>query len=237
MSSIERVKKLLKGELPDRPPIHDLIVNDAVLEYFGREKITFGNAEKVIFGALPQILDSTRPYNFLPEKERVEITKDGRTREVRKWTEWVEHVKYKGFGDYVTKKKKLIEKNWDWSEKDAVCLKKYIEEGEVLQKRLGDIFLFWGDIPLYGSESLMGLYCEIGLEQFSYFMVDSPQIISELIKFHTEKVIQFIEHLPVDKMNIEGIFVGQDIAFKTNTIFSVSFMKKDFFPGLAKIIN
>jgi hypothetical protein len=40
MTSTERVKTLLGGQLPDRPPLYDVIRNDAVLELFGEEKLS-----------------------------------------------------------------------------------------------------------------------------------------------------------------------------------------------------
>jgi hypothetical protein len=40
MTSTERVKTLLGGQLPDRPPLYDVIRNDAVLEHFGEEKLS-----------------------------------------------------------------------------------------------------------------------------------------------------------------------------------------------------
>lgn len=32
--SIDRVKAVVNGEMPDRPPIFDLLRNDAVIEHF-----------------------------------------------------------------------------------------------------------------------------------------------------------------------------------------------------------
>ena len=39
MHSVQRVKTLLAGQLPDRPPLYDVIRNDAVIEHFAGEKI------------------------------------------------------------------------------------------------------------------------------------------------------------------------------------------------------
>ena len=60
MTSRDRVKTLLRGELPDRPPLYDVIRNDAVIEHFGGEKLTRDNALSVVVRAHSQALDATK---------------------------------------------------------------------------------------------------------------------------------------------------------------------------------
>jgi len=229
--SIERVQKLLSGQLPDRPPIHDLILNDQILEHFGGRKITRENAEEVVFKALPQILDSTRTYNFLPAEKGLETLDDGRMVTKERWTAWTEPKIFQSVEQLVREKREIIKKSSDWSEEDTANLNKYVDEHRGNQAKLGDVF-FWG---AFGGTGLMEFYTEIGLEQFCYLLTDCPEIISEFLEFRTGKTIQFIKRLP--KNMVSGIFVGEDIAFKTNVIFPVSFLRKEFFPRLAGIIE
>jgi hypothetical protein len=63
------VQKLLSGQLPDRPPIHDLILNDQILEHFGGRKITRENAEEVVLKPYRKSLILPGPIIFCPRKK------------------------------------------------------------------------------------------------------------------------------------------------------------------------
>ena len=67
MKSTERVKTLLGGRLPDRPPFYDVIRNDAVLEHFGGEKLTPDTAHRTVPRAHTVALDATKSFYRLPE--------------------------------------------------------------------------------------------------------------------------------------------------------------------------
>ena len=67
MTSKERVKTLLDGQLPDRPPLYDVIRNDVVIEHFGGEKLTPENASDVVRRAHVSALDATKSFYKLPD--------------------------------------------------------------------------------------------------------------------------------------------------------------------------
>ena len=80
MTSKERVKTLLDGQLPDRPPLYDVIRNDAILEHFGGAKLTPETAKETVIKAHSMALDATKAWYRLPEFEpgRKELGADGR---------------------------------------------------------------------------------------------------------------------------------------------------------------
>ena len=77
--SIERVRTLINGGTPDRPPLFDLLRNDAVLSHFAGEKLTLENAERVVFKAFEPAVDATRPGVRMPHKEETITLEDGRS--------------------------------------------------------------------------------------------------------------------------------------------------------------
>jgi len=182
---------------------------------------------------LHQALDGTRPSVGIPSEEKAEILEDGRRVHRKRWTAWTEHKKYSSSEEYRKIKKARLENSWDWSIGDEEWLHNSVADHQEMEKRLGEIFLVWA-AP--GHVNLMALYNEIGLEHFSYYLADCYEIIIEQIEYNTVKALQQIEHLPSD-LNIPCIFVGDDIAFKTGTIFSPAFFKKEYFPRLQKIIT
>lgn len=231
MNSKERVKILLQGRRPDRVPVFDLFRNDSAIEYYSGKKLTFENAEKVVFKAIGNALDATRPAIALPQKERIEILPDGRKLTIKRWTEWIEPRKFPSVGAYASELKERTKKPWDWTEADEEGMKKSLRDQRYWRDKLGDTFLF-GRI----REIRMDSYTEVGLEQFSYLLADYPEVIEELLEFQMIKSLQFIEHIPKGEP-IEGIFLASDIATKNSLIFSPKFLRQVFFPRLAKEIS
>ena len=84
--SIERVRAVINGEMPDRAPLYDLLRNDAVIGHFADEVLTVENAPEVVYRAFAPAVDATRPLVRPPERERTETHKDGRKRRFFRWT-------------------------------------------------------------------------------------------------------------------------------------------------------
>ena len=61
MTSRERVQTLLSGRLPDRPPLYDVIRNDAVLEHFGKSKLAPENAKQTVIDAANCVNEGQMP--------------------------------------------------------------------------------------------------------------------------------------------------------------------------------
>lgn len=100
------------------------------------------------------------------------------------------------------------------------------------RQKLGEVFLF----PGISGPGLMGLYGEVGLEDFSYYLADCPDIIIELLECNTIMASTWARHLPTDH-GIEAGFLGDDIAFKSGPLLNPRWMKEHYFPRLARIID
>ena len=231
--STKRVSTLINGGTPDRPPLFELLRNDKAISHFVGEKLTVKNGEEVVFKAYGAAVDGTRPRIALPQKEAVKTRPDGRKQKDYRWTSWVDHVQYNDVNDYEKAKRKVID-SFDpaWSHNDEKSLQKHLKEYNSMKNKLGDVFLF-ATVP---NQSLATLYCEVGLEIFSYYMVDCPDIIDELLELQTVKAIRWAEHLP-DDHGLEACFMGEDMAFNNGTFFPPSWLRKYFFPRLQRVIS
>jgi len=230
--AINRVKTVIDGGIPDRTPLYELLRNDAVISHFADQALTVENGSELIFKVCEQALDATRPGIAFPKEERAEILPDGREKKIYRWTSWTAHRQYADAGDYEQAKRKLLDA-YDpaWSRDDKSMLQQVLQSVASDRKRLGDVFLFPG-LP---NQGLTYLYDEIGLESFSYFLCDCPDIISELLEMQTNFAIKFAEHLPDDNDWVAGM-LGDDIAFKSGPLFSPAWLEEHFFPRLARVI-
>ena len=173
MTSRDRVKTLLRGELPDRPPLYDVIRNDAVIEHFGGEKLTRDNARSVVVRAHSQALDATKSFYRLPNFD-LGTTATGTGETLQRWTVWKHVVTYSSSEKYVRTKKMLTAEPWTWTAEDRRALDISGDEWSMLQRTAGDICM---DFGFPGPPRLDGMFSEIGLEAFSYYMIDCPDII------------------------------------------------------------
>jgi hypothetical protein len=232
--SRDRIRRILGGHTPDRIAMYDMLRNDAVLSHFAGGPITFENATRTVLEAHCAAIDATRPRIRLPQSERTETLPDGRTIVHQRWTDWRAHRRYDSTADYVAAKERLMHDRWDWSADDQRELDDWIGSQTAFQDRMGEgCFLFWSS-P--GSTGLMELFEEIGLEEFSYVLHDAPDIVLRQLEFLTAKTVQRIEHMQAGTP-VEGIFLGEDIAFKTNIMFPLEWMRRHWLPHLRRIIE
>ncbi len=233
MTSQERVKTLLNGQLPDRPPLYDVIRNDAVLGYFGREELAPENAHDVVIRAHTAALDATKSFYRFPQFSpgRTTVDPGGRQITLQRWTSWKAHMVYDSTEDYVRAKQEITAAPWDWNAEDQEVLSRTIGEWMELGDISGDIAR---DFSFAGPPRLDGMFPEVGLEAFSCYMYDCPDIIHRQIEYRFEKVVQAIEHSDLP----EGVCIVNDacdIAYKTGLIFPPDFLRRSFIPGYTRL--
>jgi uroporphyrinogen decarboxylase len=231
--SLERIRAVLNGEPPDRAPMFDLLRNTAVIEHFTGERLTVENGVDLVYKAYAPAIDGTRPLVKSPNAERTEILPDGRRQEIRRWTIWTEHRQFPDSAAYEAEKRRQLD-GFDpaWKEADQRDMESALAGIADVRRKLGEVFCFPG-IP--SGPSLMGLYGEVGLEDFCYCLADCPDIIVDLMERNTVCAENWYAHLP-DDHGIEGGFLGDDIAFKSGPLLSPVWMRKHYFPRLARTI-
>jgi uroporphyrinogen decarboxylase len=233
MNSIERIRAVINGEQPDRAPMFDLLRNTSVIEHFTGQRLTVENGAELVYKAYAPAIDGTRPLVKSPNAERTEVLPDGRRQVVQRWTIWTEHRHFSDSEAYAREKIDWLsgfDPTWtEWnrqSQDDELA----VITGQ--RSQLGDVFLFPG-IP--AGPSLMGLYGEVGLEDFSYFLADCPDVIVELMEMNTVRAENWYSHLP-EGHGIEAGFLGDDIAYKSGPLLSPAWMREHYFPRLARTI-
>ena len=236
MTRVQRVQNFLDGRKIERPVIFDLVRNDAAIEYYAREKFNGINDANLVFKMFSGVIDATRPSIRIPRSEGEDILPDGRRRRLFRWTEWVENFHFSDSEEY---KKHLKSTYLDNSLDSLYFIQNSIDYYGKIKNEIDDLFVFWEA----GSVGITRLYTELGLENFSCFLADCPEAISQALEAITELNIKKIEALAShnwekdDDIKPCAVFVHDDIAFNSGTIFSPVFLRKEFFPRLKRIIN
>ena len=231
--SIERVRAVIGGQTPDRPPLYELLRNDAVLEHFTGEKLALDTALATVFRAYEPAVDATRPRVREPQAEGVDTLEDGRRHRRYRWTTWIEHKHYADVDDYARAKRRVLDQfNNYWTAHKQQQLDDALTSIAEHRRQLGEVF-FFAPGPGIG---LMGIYGEIGLEDFCYYLADVPDLIDQLLEIQTLDAIARVEHLP-DDHGIEAVFSGDDIAFNTGPMLSPAWFDKHYMPRMSRVMD
>jgi hypothetical protein len=230
--SLERVRQVLRGQVPDRAPLYDLLRNDAVISHFAGQALTVENGPELVYRAYEPAVDATRPAVRAPDLERELVLEDGRRQVRRRWTTWTEPVRYADAGAYAAAKRRYLDgSDPAWTAGRQQGLEQALSAAAEQRRRLGEVFFF----PSGPGVGLMGLFGEVGLEAFSYYLSDHPDLIDELLECQVRQSIAWVEHLPGDH-GLEAVFSGDDIAFKTGPLLSPAWFGRHYLPRLARLM-
>ena len=229
--SIQRVRDVINGRMPDRAPLYDLLRNDAVIGHFAGRALTVENAAEVVYRAFEPALDATRPSVKLPDHEGEIVLADGRRQKRYRWTAWTERIAYADSDAYASAKRRFLDAfDPAWTDRHQQEMDACLADVAEYRRRLGEVFF----IPSGRAAGVMGLFGEVGLEQFAYYMADCPDVIDALLECNTAAAVTWIEHLPPDH-GFEAAFCGDDMAFKSGPLFHPRWFAEHYFPRMARV--
>ena len=231
--SVNRVAAVINGSMPDRAPLFDLLRNDAVIEHFSGRRLTFENAHEVVYEAYAPSIDATRPAVRIPAPEGTFTLEDGREQKHYRWTFWTQHKQYRDSQSYASSKRREMEASDPsaWDSGQQTLLEEALRGIDEERRKLGQVFF----MPGVAGPRLMAIYCEVGLEAFSYYLADCPGIIIELLECNTARAVTLAEHYPEDH-GIPAGFLGDDIAFNSGPLLSPQWLREHYFPRLARVV-
>jgi hypothetical protein len=242
MTARERIEATLRGELPDRVPIFDLIQNIPLIERVTGERVTLANGLELLCRTIGECLDITRGI-AVPSEEKVIRYPDGFVYKQEWWTTWLIERPFRdvtGFLEYVRRNiDELYNRKpgdmWTFAGKANVWgattdspREQYLQ----LQEKVG------ANTVIFPVESPVGLdtaHARAGLELFSYGYAEDPELISQWLEALNWAEIQRV-HESADAALSPVALVYADQADKNQTIFSPAFLRREFFPRLEKLV-
>jgi len=231
--SVERIRTLLGGGRPDRPPLFDLVCNDAILAHFSPTGPIAPGDDEAGIRAIAGAIDGTRTTFFAPNVLREEMLPDGRQRRYEPWTCWTADRAFASAEEFAAVKKReaaaLV------AQADSLDVAAH----EMYRRNRAQFDCFTGDawyIPDWPGTGFMGIYCEIGLEQFSYYLIDAPEVIDEILEAKTCFAEKWAAGLPEDDP-FDGLFLGVDMAYKTGLMVSPNWLREHYIPRLRRVVE
>lgn len=243
MTARQRIECTLRGELPDRVPIFDLIQHVPLIEYVTQEKVTLENGLDLLCKTVGERLDITRGI-APPAEEKILRHEDGFVYKQEWWTTWIIERPFRDFQgllDYIPRNieelyKRQFGEIWTFAGKSNVwghSSKSPREQFLDLQQRVGE------NTVLFPNESPVGLdtaHVRAGLELLVYAYAENPQLVSDWLEALNWAEIQRV-HETADAKLSPVTLVYNDIADKNRTFYSPKFLRQEFFPRLVKLVN
>lgn len=226
-SKTERVLAVLSGEVPDRIPIFDYLVNDDILEYFGDKKpIDVGDKDAVIRGCAG-CLDICHPMKAPYELGKEEIMPDGTKRVYERWSFWQDSSPFGKAANKLEFISKEIEEFEAYTPLDSE-----INEYKKNVKRFNECA---GDMQYinYGNE------CAIlpgTIEEGIYFYADYPELVK---RWNQAKNNMYLKKLDAfaDKNDSSVYIHWNDIAIKGSLLYPMYMLENLFFPYLKQVCD
>lgn len=229
----ERVERTLNFRPVDRVAIHDQVsYNPAVISFYTGKKIDgFNYTLQDICEVIKKTLDMCFPPSP-PKGTNRQQDENGIIYQNDNWTGWT--ILPPSFDAQSLKKiflrniEKIKTANFDPEKERNVYREKII----TIQKMIGDDTVIL-DYPV--SVGICGCWNYGFIEPFTYLYDDEPELVSEYLKINTDNAIKIV-HAIADNNLSPVILVADDLASKSAPIFSPGFLRKEFFPHLAKLV-
>ena len=236
MTKRERVMRTIRFEETDYVPLYDLIQNDAIIEHYAGQPLTVENGTWVTGLAIGRVLDMVRsPYG--PHEPGIVRQENGMVVQHLRWTSWIIE---RPFHDTPS----MIE----WIQDEIQRVEAQIFDrayADRVHKEVRDRLANFaaadptgrGDPTVLVLESGTGLtemYHVTGLEQFSYLLVDHPDLVEEWLEARNQAELRRVAAI-ADPDLVPIVLTYDDIAYKNATMFSPAWLRAHWVPRLKRL--
>jgi len=243
MTARQRIECTLRGEIPDRVPIFDLIQHIPLIEYVTGERVTLDSGLDLLCRTIGERLDITRGI-APPAPEKIIEHDDGFVYKQEWWTTWLIARPFgdvAGLLDYIPRNIDEIRNRkfgdiWTFAGKSnvwGVTAKSPRDQFLELQEKVGE------NTVIFPNESPVGLdtaFARARLDLFVYAYAQRPELVSDWLEALNWAEVQRVNET-ADRELSPVALVYSDIADKNRTIFSPAFLRREFFPRLARLVG
>ena len=227
------IEQACDGIRPERTPIFDLLLNDAVIEHFAGRPFDGAHDYDISIEAVRNGMDASRHIATPDVDGRTWIDEQGNTRVAARWTSWIQTHALTTAEQWVVWIKGNIEQleaqPWP-AEADRAQERARQQQ---LNERLGDTAYIHCTPSTAINDMLFGRH--IGLEMFSYLWADERDLMLRwfrALEYSRRCYIELAAHR--ETSNLAMIY--SDVAFKHNLMFSGrTFRDFGFFDDVADI--
>jgi hypothetical protein len=233
MNKDERVRCVIEGGTPDRPPVYDALRNDAAIEYYSGQPLALENGPQAVYQAIGAALDATKQFIRFPEDPREIIDARGRRVTYQRWTYWEEPLHFSHVDQAAAYLQNTLDDPADFWGDPAAYVRQAEEDYRNKKKMIGEAAIF---LDIDTTEDFHNFYSLMGLEMFSYLAIDYPDLLGEYLDLAVQRALQRIDAITIHR-DLPGVFDGIDLAYKTSTLFSPKLLRRVLFPRVEVLMD
>ena len=233
--SDQLVRRALRGDKPSRPPIFDILCNDAVIAHFAGREFDGVHDERIAADAACAALDGTRCFLTPGNEGEVYIDAVGNTFRKNRWTSWVSHHAHSTSEEWrawICDHIEEIESDDTYSD-DAAGAE--LASQQKFNSEIGEMVFIHATPSTSINTALFGYRC--GLEHFSYLWADERELVLRWMRALEARELARLEeraHASTSPMAM----IYSDVAFKQSLMFSKDmFIEFGFFDNVARICD
>ena len=235
LSKRERVERTLNFQPVDRVAIHEQVsYNPRVVEYYTGKPIDGFNFTKEDIGVVVRkTLDATFPM-FTPYGRGMEYKTDGFVYKLDDWTKWLVKRPFsdeEGAREWLKKEIRLVQdslRNFD-ADKERALYHSYMMEQQDLAGET--VVIDW---------SIMTRFCEIydkmGLEIFTYFYYEYPEVMKEFVSLSTEYSVKKVLAAGDNSLS-PVVLIAEDFCTMNGPIFQPEILNEIHYPYLKMLTD
>lgn len=242
--SRELIDAVIAGRRPARTPIFDLLMNDAVIEYFADARLDGTDDAEVVYRAVGNTLDGSRCV-APPGREGATWTDEaGNTRITQRWTSWLQQPAFSTVEQWAAWMRQYVDRAEEGrdpsgrlglTEADANSSRREVTAAE--QRRLNDALGGTVHIHCQPSTTLNALIHYLGLDTLSYLWMDHRELVERWLRIYVRETINYIDVTAHPDLCPLAI-IYSDVAYNHGPMFSrAMFRDMGFFDEVAELCN
>ncbi|MCP4645075.1 MAG: hypothetical protein GY851_31825 [bacterium] len=238
MTKRERAMRTIRFEETDRVPLYDILQSDPVIEHYAGRPLTYEDGWKTTARAVGRTLDMTRMITG-PQRLRTDLGEDGRRVQVERWTSWTVKRPFRDFTDLVP-----------WVEDRIRALNATTfgpEDAAPFHNHIDQILAIFAEADPTGRDDptvlviesgvgLDGMYSGTGMTLFTDLLMERPDLVEEWLDARNEAELRRVAVI-ADPRRFPVALTYDDIAHKTGTIFSPTWLHELWAPRLKRLVD
>lgn len=232
-NSVQLVEQACAGIRPERTPIFDLLLNDAVIEHFAGQPFDGMHDEDISMRAVSAALDGSRHIATPDTVSRTWSDEQGNLFIADRWTSWMQRHALTTAEQWIG----WIKRNIHEIESQPLPTPQEQAHTKVQQQQLNQHLNGTAYIHCTPETAINNVLFgrHIGLEMFSYLWTDERELILRWLRaqeYQRRCVIERTAHRATSNLAM----IYSDVAYKGRPMFSKRmFMEMGFFDDVAEI--
>lgn len=233
MTSHERTSIVFNGGVPDRPPVFDLLPNDAVIKHFAGRRAEGADRAATVYRAYATgAVDATRSIG-IPQDEGEEVLPTGQKAVRKRWTTWVDPLPLVSVEDAAAQMRASVEAPPQSAEQITTGARAFESDYRALAGQIAPCALVGN---YYRKVGLMSLYGGYGWENFAALLAEEPDLVDAFTERTTRESLQAIAAMN-PPAGMPAAFLAEDFANGTGPMLSPAFLRKAFFPRIERLVD